>query len=727
MTAAIDERPRTTFSPRLEPEDPLATYWLRQVSLRLRREIAWRWHEQGGSPPVSAGPLLPAMREPIIDALDRGRYVDDQRHFFAEDPTGRYLSELLAAPPPLAPAQAERGSFAWVCDALELTPVARFTLAFALHVSWDSASRAVIAACSADSAADRPTLALLQRLWDEPREVLEVADPAHPLYTHGLVTRGEGRNPGVEWEEPLWSTLPVTRRLLAPELSPSPALVEVEKEKEKEKEKTSLRARGLRALAQALRDPPAGLQVIPVLAPAGEGTPLAARATAQAGRRLVAYRGPAQHLTIPGRLDGLAAAAWLDDVDLIIAAADLPPLPQGGRLLPLSGLPLRLFVVADGHAELRWIPEGLLGTMIEALPSTYDERLAAWRRGLGERFADLEGAALLAAHRYRLCPATITSVAALLAARSEPPTAADVEAACASASAQGRLDASGLADRVEPRFALGELVLPGKQDAQLRELQKAVAALPRAFGAWGLGRELGNPGISALFAGPPGTGKTMAAECLAAELDLPLYRVDLSQVVSKYIGETEKNLREVFAAAEARDLVLFFDEADAIFGKRTEVRDAHDRYANLEVSYLLARMEQAQGLMILATNRKEDLDPAFLRRLRFIVDFPMPGAAERREIWERVVPAMMDRAELDLGFLAKRFDISGGTIRSAAIAACLQSAAEGGAPSLRMEHLILALWRELDKLGRALSPALFGPFAAVIEAAEAEHAGGRGR
>ena len=211
----------------------------------------------------------------------------------------------------------------------------------------------------------------------------------------------------------------------------------------------------------------------------------------------------------------------------------------------------------------------------------------------------------------------------------------------------------------------------------------------------------------------------MAAECLAADLGLPLYRVDLSQVVSKYIGETEKNLREVFVAAEARDLVLFFDEADAIFGKRTEVRDAHDRYANLEVSYLLARMERARGLMILATNRKEDLDPAFLRRLRVIIDFPMPGADERRRIWERVLPPVIDRRGLDLGFLAKRFELSGGTIRAAAISACLQSAAEGGPPALTMDHLIVALWRELDKLGRALSPAIFGPFAGVVAAAEA--------
>ncbi|MCA9638302.1 MAG: hypothetical protein KC420_19870, partial [Myxococcales bacterium] len=155
------ELPPATFTPGLRPEDPLAAYWLRQVSLRLRREIAWRWHAQGGSPPPSAGPLLPDPRDRLLDALDRGRYLDEQRRFFTEDPTGRYLSDEIAAPPPVALAgAAPRGSLRWVAEALDLSPVARFALALALYVSWDSAAGAVIAACSGDPAAERPTLAL---------------------------------------------------------------------------------------------------------------------------------------------------------------------------------------------------------------------------------------------------------------------------------------------------------------------------------------------------------------------------------------------------------------------------------------------------------------------------------------------------------------------------------------------------------------------------------------
>ncbi|MCB9706302.1 MAG: ATP-binding protein [Myxococcales bacterium] len=676
--------------------------------------MAWRWHAQGGSPPPSAGPLLPDPRDRLLDALDRGRYLDEQRRFFTEDPTGRYLSDEIAAPPPVALAgAAPRGSLRWVAEALDLSPVARFALALALYVSWDSAAGAVIAACSGDPAAERPTLALIQRLWDDPREVLEIADPAHPLFTRGLLQRGEARGLGIGWEQAIWAPQPVTRRLLAPELGPPPALAPIA-----EPPPPGSETRGLAALADELSGPPAALRVIPVLAPPRLGASVAAAACAAAGRRLLAYLGPAEHLALPGHLDGLAAAAWLDDADLLVDAGALPVALEGGRRLPLSSLPLRLFLVADDRRDLTWLSGHITGPALEVLPPPYGARLDAWRRGLGPRFAALEEAASVAAHRYRLDAGAIAAIADRLGARPEAPSAADLEAACAGASPQGRLDASGLAERIEPRFGLADLVLPDKQSAQIGEVRRAVAALPRAYGAWGLGRALGEPGISALFAGPPGTGKTMAAECLAADLELPIYRVDLSQVVSKYIGETEKNLREVFAAAEARDLVLFFDEADAIFGKRTEVRDAHDRYANLEVAYLLARMERAQGLMILATNRKEDLDPAFLRRLRFIVDFPMPGPDERRRIWERVIPPAIERQGLDLNFLARRFELSGGTIRAAALAACLQSAAEGGPPALRMEHLVLALWRELDKLGRALSPAIFGPFAGVIADAE---------
>ncbi|HEY8613418.1 MAG TPA: ATP-binding protein, partial [Roseomonas sp.] len=222
-------------------------------------------------------------------------------------------------------------------------------------------------------------------------------------------------------------------------------------------------------------------------------------------------------------------------------------------------------------------------------------------------------------------------------------------------------------------------------------------------------------GLSALFSGPPGTGKTMAAEALAAELRLPLYRIDLSQVVNKYIGETEKNLKRLFDTADSADTILFFDEADALFGKRGEVRDSHDRYANLEVSYLLERMERFRGFAILATNRKRDMDEAFLRRLRFSVEFPLPGPEERFHIWEGAIPEEVDASALDLRFLADRFGLAGGHIRSAVFQACLQSAGPGCARRLDMPAVIAAVRREMEKLGRPISLDGFGPYASHLE------------
>jgi vesicle-fusing ATPase len=205
----------------------------------------------------------------------------------------------------------------------------------------------------------------------------------------------------------------------------------------------------------------------------------------------------------------------------------------------------------------------------------------------------------------------------------------------------------------------------------------------------------------------------MCAEVIAAELQLPLYRIDLSQVVNKYIGETEKNLRRLFDAAEASDVILFFDEADSLFGKRTEVKDAHDRYANLEVSYLLERMERFKGLAILATNRKKDLDEAFLRRLRFLLDFPMPGVEERLRIWKQVMPTGVDVGEIDFAFLAHRFPLAGGHIRSIVFHACLQVAQPGGPRKLTMEPLVAAVKREYDKLDRSMSLEQYGAYSGV--------------
>src|SRR5918995_3604763 len=231
----------------------------------------------------------------------------------------------------------------------------------------------------------------------------------------------------------------------------------------------------------------------------------------------------------------------------------------------------------------------------------------------------------------------------------------------------------------------------------------AVGRRARAYGDWGFAAkgERGL-GISALFAGPSGTGKTMAAEVLAAELRLDLFRVDLSQVVSKYIGETEKNLGKLFAAAEGGGVILLFDEADALFGKRSEVRDSHDRYANIEVSYLLQRMEAYDGLAILTTNLKGALDAAFLRRVRFGVQFPFPDAEARAAIWRGVFPPQTPVAGLDVAKLAQ-LSVAGGNIRNIALNAAFIAAEEAGA--LGMRHLLQAARTEGARLARSLSDA----------------------
>jgi SpoVK/Ycf46/Vps4 family AAA+-type ATPase len=231
----------------------------------------------------------------------------------------------------------------------------------------------------------------------------------------------------------------------------------------------------------------------------------------------------------------------------------------------------------------------------------------------------------------------------------------------------------------------------------------------RVLGDWGFDRKLSlGKGVNALFAGPSGTGKTMAAEIIANELGLDLYKINLAGVVSKYIGETEKNLDRIFTAAENANAILFFDEADALFGKRSEVRDSHDRYANIEISYLLQKMEQYEGIAILATNLRQNLDDAFVRRLAFTIHFPFPNETQRREIWTKTWPAAVPLgSDVDLDFLATQFKLSGGNIKNIALASAFLAAADGGVVS--MEHLCHATQREYQKLGKVLSDAeLYG-------------------
>jgi SpoVK/Ycf46/Vps4 family AAA+-type ATPase len=271
---------------------------------------------------------------------------------------------------------------------------------------------------------------------------------------------------------------------------------------------------------------------------------------------------------------------------------------------------------------------------------------------------------------------------------------------------QSRPRLENLAQRIEPVDRWDDLVLPALQMQILREIAVHVRQRARVYGEWGFAaRSTRGLGISALFEGASGTGKTMAAEVLANELRLDLYRIDLSQVVSKYIGETEKNLRQVFDAAESGGAILLFDEADALFGKRSEIKDSHDRYANIEVSYLLQRMESYRGLAILTTNMKSALDSAFLRRIRFVVQFPFPDASFRAEIWRRVFPCETPTDVLDINKLA-RLNIAGGSIRNIALNAAFLAAGDGGL--VRMTHLLQATRSEYAKLEKPLSAAEIG-------------------
>jgi ATPase family associated with various cellular activities (AAA) len=353
-----------------------------------------------------------------------------------------------------------------------------------------------------------------------------------------------------------------------------------------------------------------------------------------------------------------------------------------------------------------------LRTIVEVPPLTPGEQTEIWTRALAGQGIALNGEAGRLSAQFRLsssaiCRMTLEAAAALNGTPSDERRGAQVcEALWELCRAEGRQQLGMLADRIEPRASWEDLILAEPQKNVIRQI--AVHARQRSLvhEAWGFGeRSKRGLGITALFSGESGTGKTLAGEILAAEMGLDLYHIDLSQVVSKYIGETEKNLRRVFEAAEQGGAVLLFDEADALFGKRSEVKDSHDRYANIEVSYLLQRMEAYHGLAILTTNMKDALDPAFLRRIRFVVRFPFPDAHHRLEIWRRSFPPQTPTRDLKFDLLAK-LTVTGGSIRNISLHAAFL-AAEVREP-VSMSHLYAAARGECEKLDRPFTAAEVG-------------------
>jgi hypothetical protein len=446
--------------------------------------------------------------------------------------------------------------------------------------------------------------------------------------------------------------------------------------------------------------------------PGASGAALGAAALAATGR-------PALILD----LDRLDPA--LEVATVAAAAAREARLAGGGRVAgPVEALAsigahaVRVFAELPVPVVLRgrctWDPAWSLQVPALVDAAAAGGQAALWGAHLnGELPAGLDPGAVTA--QFRLAPEQIAraaTAARLAAATRGRPIGA--EELLAGARAQNAAGLERLARRIEPRVGWADLVLPEPTVGLLRELVARVRRRDLVLDGWGLGRSApGGRGTKALFAGDSGTGKTMSAEVVAGELGLDLYVVDLATVVDKYVGETEKNLDRIFAEADRVNGVLLFDEADALFGKRSEVRDAHDRYANVEVAYLLQRMELFEGLAVLTTNLRSNLDDAFARRLDSIVDYSMPEEADRRRLWDLNLAAGVPRGDdLDLAFLARAFKLSGGNIRNIVLTAAFLAADAGG--PVGMAHLVRATEREYRKLGRLCVEAEFGPYFPLV-------------
>jgi len=398
------------------------------------------------------------------------------------------------------------------------------------------------------------------------------------------------------------------------------------------------------------------------------------------------------------------ARLWQRESMLLSAALYMEALQGEAETARLASVQLLLsrlnaLVFLDAHeASPAFGPASLV---VEVTKPTPAEQRAAWNSALGESAG---GSPAALAGSFDLGLPSIREISrSALAANPEPGQMHEALWNGALAVSRPRLDT--LAERLDAKASWGDIVLPPAETKLLRQIADQVGKRGTVYEDWGFREKTSRGlGISALFSGPSGSGKTMAAEVVANHLRLNLHRIDLSAVVSKYIGETEKNLRRLFDAAEDGGVVLFFDEADALFGKRSEVKDSHDRYANIEINYLLQRMEAYRGLAILATNMKSSLDSAFLRRLRFIVTFPFPGIAERKAIWQKVFPERMPAALLDFDRLA-RLTLTGGDIRNVAMNAAFL-AAQSGSP-LTMPMLLEAARTEFRKLERPINEAEF--------------------
>ncbi len=412
--------------------------------------------------------------------------------------------------------------------------------------------------------------------------------------------------------------------------------------------------------------------------------------------------------------DARLAAALMPALLCLDGLEDLSPTERALLLRTIDESPERLVLIA-GQRRAAAALSDRAALLVEVPFPSFGERHRAWTRLTGSAHTR-EVAAKFRLSIEQIAAAAEVSLIAARSAGTQQPGPADLDMGARQASSSRVGD---LASHLPAAYSWADLVLPERQLDLLQSVSAYLRHRDRVLSEWGYEATVSRTqGLKVLFAGESGTGKTMAAQVLGAELGLDLFRIDLATIVSKYIGETEKNLERIFSAADGSNAILFFDEADALFGKRSEVSDSHDRYANIEVAYLLQRMEAYPGAVILATNFRRNIDDAFVRRLDFVVDFPFPEAEDRRRIWRLVLPQAAPLADdVDLDFLANQFKLSGGAIRNCSLAAAFRAADEDS--PIEMRHLVRAVAQEYGKQGRLTLEADFERFHAVVRGSAA--------
>ena len=419
-----------------------------------------------------------------------------------------------------------------------------------------------------------------------------------------------------------------------------------------------------------------------------------------------------------GRLQN--AALYFDGYDILLGEEKGVKSGYDSVISELESYPGWVFLASEKDCETRGVLRSKPFIGIEFSIPPAPARREIWERHCNHQlplandvdFNDFASKFRLSGGQIRDAVATARNLALWRAPENGMVTAEDIYSACRR---QSRHGLNILAHKIDCTYDWDDIVLPRDQMEQLREICSYVKHYHTVYGNWGFGRKLSrSKGLNILFTGPSGTGKTMAAEIMANELGLDLYKIDLSAIVSKYIGETEKNLDRIFREGQSSNAILFFDEADALFGKRSEVRDSHDRYANIEVAYLLQKMEEYDGVVIMATNLRKNMDEAFARRMHFTVEFPMPEEADRYRIWQSIFPEEAPLGkDIDLPFMARQFRITGGNIKNIALSAAFLAAQDGDV--ITMENLIRATKREYQKMGKLCTESEFARYFELVK------------